>query len=196
MSLDGITVPMEHPIGYGLFISPAAAESLGLVAVPARALAQAPTGLTYEKVNSVDLSALPGDLWLEAEMGPSIGDRSWYWGAVLLAAGLVAAIAIASIGLSRTEGRQLDKTMTVLGAATTLRRRINVWFALFVVGISSMTGTLCGTLLVIGYSFALPSPPALPYAALAIIGLGVPLFAALIAALLPVASHASHQERR
>ena len=86
--------------------------------------------------------------------------------------------------------------MTVLGASTPLRRRINIWFALFVVDISSMTGTLCGTLLLIGYSFTPSSPPALPYTKLAIIGLGVPLFVALIAALLPVASYPGQQERR
>ena len=194
--LDGIAVPMEHQIGYGLFLSPAAAESMGLAAVPVRALAQAPSGLTYEKVGSVDLSVFPGDLWLEAEMGPSTGDRSWYRGAVLLAAGLVGAIAITSIGLSRIEGRRLERTMTVLGAARTLRRGINGWYALFIVGIGSLAGTLCGTLVVFGYSFALPSPPALPYAELAIIGLGVPLFIALIAALLPVPSPANHRGSR
>lgn len=86
--------------------------------------------------------------------------------------------------------------MTVLGASITLRRRINIWFPLFVVGISFMTGTLCGTLLVIGYSFTLSSPPSVPYTELAIIGLGVPLFVALVAGLLPVASYPGQQERR
>jgi hypothetical protein len=194
--LAGTTVPMDHPLGYGIFISPAAAESAGLAAVPARALAQAPPGLTYEEINSVDLSGFPGDLWLEAEMGPSTGDRAWYWGAVLLAAGLIAAIAIASIGLSRAEGRQIDRTLAVLGATRTLRRRINGWYSLFVVGIGSVTGTLCGAFVVVGYSFALSSRADLPYTELAIIGLGVPLFTALITALLPGALPANQPKPR
>ena len=46
----------------------------------------------------------------------------------------------------------------MLGATRTLRRRINGWYSLFVVGIGSVIGTLCGALVVVGYPFALPSP--------------------------------------
>jgi hypothetical protein len=186
--LKGFVPPLEHPVGYGLFLSPAAAALAQLAPVPARVLAQAPPGLSYETLNAIDLGAVSDDVFLEAEMGPSIGDRSWFWGTVMLAAGLVLAIAIAAIGLSRSEGRQIDRTIAVLGGASGLRRRINGWYALFVVGTSSVIGTLCGVLLILATSFAMSSPPAIPVRELAIIALGVPLVVAIAARFLPVRS--------
>ena len=186
--LDGITVPMDHQVGYGLFLSPSAADVAGLVPLPARVLAQAPPGLSYTTVYATDLRVFSEYLFLELETGPSTGDRAWFWGAVMLATGLVLAIAIAAIGLSRSEGRQIDRTLAVLGAADGLRRRINGWYALFVVGTSCLIGTFCGVLLVLAFSVAMFSPPVIPVLALAIIGLGVPLVVALAARILPVRS--------
>ena len=191
VTLDAVTVSQEHPIDFGVFLSTEAAETAGLDLVPGRILAQSPRWLDDAKTQSAGaaLTGLDPRLGIINELGPERPDHTWSWGATGIAAGIMLVLAISAIGLSRFEGSRTDATLHALGSAPGIRRRINAWYALLVVGLSAVVGTATGALSIFGSAFALgASAPQLPLGQLAVMAVITPLVVAAIAWLLPVGS--------
>jgi hypothetical protein len=189
LTLDGVTLAQEHPIDFGIFLGTEAAQSAGLQLVPARILAQSPRWLDHAKTVSAGeaLMELRPGLGLVTELGPERPDRTWSWGATGIAGGITLVLAISAIGLSRFEGSRTDATLHALGASPGIRRRINAWYALVVVGLSAVVGTAGGALSIFGTAFAIgASAPQLPLVQLAVMAVITPLLVAAIAWLLPV----------
>ena len=191
VTLDAVTVAQEHPIDVGVFLSTAAATKAGLDLVPARILAESPRWLDNAKTMAASeaLAELDPRLAVTNELGPERPDRAWSWGATGIAAGIMLVVAMSAIGLSRFEGSGTDATLHALGAARGIRRRINGWYALIVVGLAALVGTVAGSLSIFGSAFALgTSAPQLPLGQLAVMAVIVPLAVAVVAWLLPVGS--------
>jgi hypothetical protein len=189
--MDADWVAQEHPVQFGIFLSPAAAAEAGLDTVPARILAQSTRWVSYAdaEATSAALATIHPDMSVWAEHGPERPDRTWSWGATGIAAGIMLVLAVSAIGLSRFEGARTDATLRALGASSGIRRRINGWYALFVIGVGALSGTAAGALSIFGTASALRvSAPQLPLAQLGVMAIFVPLLAAGIAWLLPVGS--------
>ena len=192
-TLQGTLIPLEHALDYGLFVSDATAEQLGLVAEPSRLIASTDRLLSTDEFTALDsaimaaTSTSPDDtgmLYPRVEVGPNRLDAVWPIGAIVLGFGASLAIAVAAVGLVRFEGRRSTRTLRALGAVADIGSRVSAWYALIVIGYASVIGTgvailLTATLWRQGVNPFWPGP----LLELGVLGLGVPLLAALIALL-------------
>ena len=194
-------VPLEHRLGYGVFLSDAHAAELGLTVQPSLVLGQLAGTPTQQEQNAASEAIMTAaqsvtgtsDPWLttEFELGPSQPDYAWSWGALLLALGVTLAISITAVGLARVEGRETDRTLDALGAAPGIRRRMSGWYALIVVGYATVSGTLIGILPAYLGMFAwvgTGSPLVIPLFELGLLAVAVPLVVAAVAWLTPARS--------
>lgn len=191
-TIAGHLVPLDHALDYGVFLSRTAAADLGLDAQPSRLLGALPQPLTGDArtavVEAVTDAVVPTtgnrDLWLNVmvESGPSKPAAAWIVGALLVAIGVGLAVSLVAVGLARIEGRVTDRTMAALGADPGIRRRISGWYALIVVGLPAVIGTVLAvvstTLTTAGLG---PVAAGLPWLELVLLAIGVPVLASLIA---------------
>ena len=192
-SLPATLIPLEHTIDYGVFLSTATAEQLGLVVEPSRLIASPDRMPTDDDFGALDAAIVEatsqspddvGTLFPQVEFGPNRVDTAWPIGAILLAFGSALAIAITAVGLVRFEGRGSTRTLRALGAVTDIGSRVSGWYALIVIGYASVIGTGVAILLTVSLWRQGVNPfwPG-PLLELGVLGLGVPLLAALVARL-------------
>lgn len=199
-TVNGHLVPLDHRLDYGIVVTAETAAELSLVAQPSRVLAALTGTPTRDEQDAIyaAIDAAGRELtgreafWLAptVEAGPSEFDYAWIAGALLLGGGISLAVALVAVGLARVEGRGTDRTLATLGAEPGIRRRISAWYAIIVVGLASVSGTLLGATTASASMLGLGTtggPPlaGLPLLELAALGLGVPLLAAAVARLVP-----------
>lgn len=196
-TLPGVLVPLDHWLHYGIFVSEDTADRLNLVTMPARLLGTVPDAIDAEARNAAIeeiANAADSELWLDAyiEIGPGQPELSWTVGALLLAGGILLAVALVAVGLARVEGRATQRTLTVLGAEPSIRRRTSGWYALIVVGYPALCGTafalVTGVISSIRFGGSLAAVPVLELVLLAVV---VPLLAAGAAWVTPSAALSS-----
>ena len=121
-SMDAVVELPEHPINFGVFISKATADRLGLHyrnSVVLASTTEFPDTAQRDAMNQA-IQALPdntaGNIYADLEAGPSEFATVSMWGLVGLAALIAIASAAVAIGLARFDGRQDDATLAALGA--------------------------------------------------------------------------------
>ena len=190
VTLPASVVPLEHALTYGMFLSTDAAAAAGLVADPTIVLAQfdSPPTAEQEAAASFD-SALGSEAFGQSvpipwiERGPTSPDYAWVIGGLAIGILATLAIAIAAVGLARVDGRSSARTLLALGARPGIASRVSGWYALFVIGYGSVIGAGAAALLTLSFWPAGTGVGPLPEFAL--LGLAVPLLAALVARLWP-----------
>ncbi len=133
---------------FGIIVSPAAAERLGIAVAPSTVLAlfdEVQADGVYDKITADAENSALGDanLSMWVERGPQPADP-WLWliaGATIV---LVVGAGAVCLGLARFERRPDDATLTAIGGSRSVRRRINAWQALIIVGIGAVVGTVAG----------------------------------------------------
>ncbi len=175
-------------LSYQLLISPATAETLGIVAVPTQLIAaydQLPGQDVLDRMqaNADVIGGTASGMSVWAERGPAAVDP-WLWLTVAAATILVIGASAVCLGLARFERRPDDATLSAIGGRRALRRRVNAWQALVIVGIGSVSGAAVGTLpmygIVMGTSDDLHAADT-PWPWLAGVALALPIAIAAVA---------------
>ena len=164
-SLAAVVELPEHPISFGVFVSPATANRLGLVYTPMTLLASTvePPNVAQRDALEAAMLGLPGNangnIHAELELGPPQYASDWSWGLLALAALISLASAAVAIGLARFDGRQDDATLSSLGAGQRVRRAFAFWQALIICGVGAVLGAAIGLV----PAFALSANPSWPF---------------------------------
>jgi hypothetical protein len=184
--LSAVVDAPTHLDAFGIMISAATAERLGIPVVPKLVIADAPNATTaqrdavngYLQSQSVSGQA-PGYFFVETGPDHFAGPFLWL---ILAAAGLITLGASAvALALARADGRQDEYTLAAVGTPPRTLRGIAFWQAIGLAGIGSLTGVVVA--LVPAYALSLygvPFDP--PWLQLACVGIGLPLLIALITA--------------
>jgi len=185
---------LQHPQGQvQIVIAPTTADTLGMQREPQLVYAMYAQDPGNDVVDALVESAsnmrLPGDgvISVSVERGPApISPFMWVLsgiaGALVLGAGAIC------LGLARFERRPDDATLAAVGATRRLRRRVNGWQAIIVVGIGTIVGTLAGLICAWGYTQTSNGSLLFgdtPWAWLAAVALGLPLVMAAASWLIP-----------
>jgi hypothetical protein len=171
---------------FGIMISPAAAERLGIPVLPKVVLAHAPMATTSQQdsVNGYLQSQTvkgqsPGYFYVENGPAHFAGPFVWL---ILAVAGLITLGASAvALALARADGRQDEYTLAAVGTPPRTLRGIAFWQAIGLAGIGSLIGVVVALVPAYALSFSgLPFDP--PWLQLACVGIGLPLLIALVTA--------------
>jgi hypothetical protein len=160
--LDAVIDEPQHPISFGLFITKATADRIGLDYQDMIILGSLKTQPSTAQADALSaaISALPGNApsaWIET--GPPRFAAPWAWGLVGLAALIAIASAAVAIGLARFDGRQDDSILASLGANRLVRRGFAFWQALVITGVGAVFGAALGVL----PALALSANPGIPF---------------------------------
>jgi hypothetical protein len=145
-SLDAVVDAPEHPGAFGIVISSATAERIGLDVQPRVVLAPLESPPTQEQQDRFRglLAGHPVDGqdagYLQLEQGPAhfAGDAAWI---VLGVAGLLTlAASVIALGLARIDARRDELTLGAVGAPPRTLRGIAFWQALVLAGLGSLIG--------------------------------------------------------
>lgn len=186
-------VALDHRQSFEVMISPQTAANLGITIIPQVLLNvfdEPPSEATLDRLNAdASTSALLVDgssLFVMHERGPDPMEP-WLWLVVGVAIVLVIGASAVCLGLSRFERRPDDATLAAVGGGPALRRRVNAWQALIIVGIGSVTGTVAGVIPMWGLTAVYPSIAShdLPWLALGVLALGLPLLVTAAAWIIP-----------
>jgi putative ABC transport system permease protein len=148
-TLDAIVELPEHPGYFGVFITRATADRLGLDYRDTAILASTTIMPDTQQQDALQqaIANLPGNkgaIYANVELGPPDYGTVWAWGLLGLA-GLIAITSSAvAIGLARFDGRQDDATLSALGAGRVVRRSFAFWQAVIIAGIGSVLGAATG----------------------------------------------------
>lgn len=200
-TLPGVLVPLDHWLHYGIFVSEDAADRLGLVTMPARLLGTVPDTIDAEaRTAAIEeiANAADSELWLDAyiEIGPGQPELSWTIGALMLAGGILLAVALVAVGLAAVDGRTTQRTLAALGADPSIRRRMSAWYALIVVGYPALCGTVFALVAgLISFSSLGSAPAGIPLLELGLLAVGVPLLAAGAAWVVSARPRANRRQR-
>jgi ABC-type lipoprotein release transport system permease subunit len=151
----------EHPIRFGLFITKATADRIGLAYQDMTILASLNSQPNTAQADALTaaLSALPGDTpSARIETGPP-SFAPWVWAVVGLTSLIAIASAAVAIGLARFDGRQDDSILASLGANRLVRRGFAFWQALVITGVGAVFGAALGVL----PALALSANPGIPF---------------------------------
>lgn len=138
--------------------------------------------------------ALPTSVWLYVERGYTSPSRAVIWTMTAVLGLIVLVATLIGTALTQTESRTDQATLAAVGAGRGLRRRIAGWQAASIALVGGLTGLALG--LIPGIAVAKPltsssmgpsGEPAgpflvIPWPSIALVVLGVPLLAALMAA--------------
>lgn len=170
---------------YGVFLSPAAADQLGIdhrpMAVYA-ALDRRPTDTeVFEAYRAAPLAMGATNVELYIENGPTTTDPLVVW-ALLGAAGIITlAAALAALGLARIEARADDATLAAIGAGRGMRRRIAFVQAVVLIGTGGMLGTAASLTPLAAIALGTPGFGfAPPWEQLAVLAVGLPLVVGMV----------------
>jgi putative ABC transport system permease protein len=160
--LDAIVDEPQHPIPFGLFITDATADRIGLDYQDTIILGSLKTRPSTAQTDALaaTLSSLPGEApsaWIES--GPPRFAAPWVWGVVGLTSLIAIAAAAVAIGLARFDGRQDDSILASLGANRLVRRAFAFWQALVITGVGAVFGAALGVL----PALALSANPDIPF---------------------------------
>lgn len=175
----------EHPLDFGVIISPATADRLGLeyedmsvVAVPEAP----PTDAQMDALNG-SLWALTGQvnsMWASVERGPTAMAGLFAWAILGLSAVIALGAAAVAIGLARADGKRDSATLWSVGGGTLLRRGVGFWQALIVTGVGAVLGAGLGLVPPVAFAATADNLDfAAPWLPLAVTALGMPLAVAL-----------------
>lgn len=141
-------VETDRQTSFGVLLSPAAAERAGIALAVTTVIAvfdEPQAEGVYDRIvaDAEDAALRDGGVNAWIERGPQPPDP-WLW----LIAGATVVLVIGAgavcLGLARFERRPDDATLTAIGGSRGLRRRINAWQAVIIVGIGSVAGTIAG----------------------------------------------------
>lgn len=166
-TMDAVVDEPKHPIFFGVFVSEATADRLGLEyqdAIVLARVAEVPDTAEQDALHEV-IATLPenGDrhIYAALETGPPEFGGIWMWGLVALAGLIAIASSAVAIGLARFDGRQDDATLAALGARRLVRKDFAFWQGIIIAGI----GTLLGAGMGMVPALALGANPDIPFAA-------------------------------
>lgn len=152
-SLAAVVDRPAHPIYFGIFISPATADHLGLEYHDSTLVASTKTMPTTQQQDALyqAIAALPdnsnlygANIYADLETGPPNPGAPLVWGLLGLAGLIALASSAIAIGLARFDGRQDDATLSALGAGRVVRRSFAFWQAIIIAGIGSVLGAATG----------------------------------------------------
>jgi putative ABC transport system permease protein len=160
-----VDVPLRMAVP-GYILSPAAAEALGVEAVPQGVLLRGPGPVTEEDLRRVELAALDAapsvPAYVVREDGPCCGDEALVTGVLLGASALVALLVVGLvIALGREELRPHLATLAAVGAAPRTRRRLGATQAGLVAGLAAALAVPTGLLPAVALLRARPAQPGL-----------------------------------
>jgi hypothetical protein len=160
--LDAVVDEPQHPIPFGLFVTKATADRIGLKYQNMIILGSLKTQPSTAQTDALEatLRALPDNApsaWIET--GPARFAAPWAWGLVGLAALIAIAAAAVAIGLARFDGRQDDSILASLGANRLVRRGFAFWQALVITAVGAVFGAALGVL----PALALSANPDIPF---------------------------------
>lgn len=174
-------------LAWPVILSPAAAAKVGIEVFTTTwvGLFRSPVPVAAQdrmRADAETASSMDGTYSVSVEKGP---DSPLPWLLLVLAAVSVIVLAAAgiSLGLARIERRDDDATLAAVGATRRQRRAVSAWQALVIVGVGCLIGVGIG---VIGAWTLTQSMPGyfllqdLPFAWLAVLGIGLPLGIALV----------------
>jgi putative ABC transport system permease protein len=168
-------------------ISPAGARSAGLHVRPATLLFRfesVPDGRTVDAITG-NLQGRGIETWLSVERGYQ-QSAGWFLLALLLGSGIVTlgAAGIAT-GLAQADARADHATLAAVGAAPGVRRRLAAWHASSIAMMGALLGTLAGFVPAVAFVRSqIGMHVVVDWGSLAVLIVGAPLVAALLAALL------------
>lgn len=188
--LRSATVPAvvdqpAHPYFFGLFLSPAAATSIGLAYAPSAVFDQlkaAPTEAQQDALRLALSDVGDGNLNAQVETGPSYFAQFWGWLLVLFTALIALVSATIAITLARADGKRDNTVLGAVGASPGVRRAFGFWQAIILTGIGSVVGVILGLVPAFALSIRaghaaaaqiLPFDP--PWPQLVITAVGIPL---------------------
>ncbi len=157
----------EHPIFFGVFVSAATADKLGLEYRDSVALARVAEMPSTSQLDGLKqaVETLPENshrqIYAELEAGPPEFASPWMWGLVGLAGLIAIASSAVAIGLARFDGRQDDATLSALGARRLVRKNFAFWQGIIIAGVGTVLGTSMGLVA----ALALAANPEIPFAA-------------------------------
>ncbi|WP_353112054.1 FtsX-like permease family protein [Microbacterium sp.] len=182
-----VDIRQGNGTAWPVILSPTAAEEAGIEAFTTTwvGIFRTPVAVSAQdrmRADAETASRGDGIYSVFVEKGP---DSTLPWLILVLAGVSVIVLAAAGItlGLARIERRDDDATLAAVGATRRLRRAVSAWQALIVVGVGCLIGVGIG---VIGIWTATQSMPGyflmqdLPFAWLALLGVGLPLGVALV----------------
>jgi FtsX-like permease family len=152
-SLAAVVDLPAHPVYFGIFISPATADRLGLNYHDSTLVASTKTMPTTQQEDALRQAfyALPDNSSQDGaninptlETGPPALGTAVVWGLLGLAGLIALASSAIAIGLARFDGRQDDATLSALGAGRVVRRSFAFWQAIIIAGIGSVLGAATG----------------------------------------------------
>ncbi len=158
-SLSAVIDEPSHAINFGVFISPATADQLGLPFEPSIVLASTTTPPSNDKLDAVrqqlaTLTGVPDGVNFGVETGPQETAGLLSWALLGLSSLIAIAAAAVAIGLARFDGRQDDATLSSIGSSPLVRRNFAFWQALLLAGIGAVLGGAVG--LIPAIAFTLP----------------------------------------
>jgi putative ABC transport system permease protein len=148
-TLDAIVELPEHPGYFGVFVTKATADRLGLDYRDTAILASTTTIPDTRQLDALQqaITNLPGNegaIYANVETGPPDYGTVWAWGLLGLAGLIAIASSAVAIGLARFDGRQDDATLSALGAGRLVRKSSAFWQAVIIAGIGSILGAATG----------------------------------------------------
>lgn len=185
-TLDAVVEQSEHPLYFGVLITRATADRLGLDyrdSVIIASTKAVPTTQEQDALNQA-ISVLPGNsdpngmaVYAQVETGPPDYAGPLMWGLLGLAGLIALASSAIAIGLARFDGLQGDATLSALGAGRVVRKRFAFWQAIIIAGIGSVLGAATGLVPAWALSaIGLPFEP--PWLLIGIAVVGLPLLIA------------------
>jgi hypothetical protein len=156
-----VTIPAHYlypgfTVSFGIMISPATADELGLDYGPSRVLASLPEPPTDQQQQALwaGLPLISGSSDYRYEAGPTRSGDSFGWAALGLTALISFAAASVAIGLARADGRRDEEVLDAIGAPRRLRRGVAFWQAIVIAGIGGLLGASVGLLPVLALHLA------------------------------------------
>jgi len=175
-----------------VLLSPETAESLGIPIEPSHLMLlfdELQPDATYDAIvlDAENAAVADAYIWPLIERGPQAAEP-WLW--LISAATIVLVIGAGAVclGLARFERRPDDATLTAIGGSRSVRRRINGWQAVIIVGIGSFVGTIAGQLPMWGIAHTSSQMrywADAPWLWLAVLAVGLPLLVMGVSWLVP-----------
>ena len=189
VALDAV-VDSPNPLnGFGVMISPATAERLGIPVVPHVVLATdvSATASQQDALNAYLQSHATASVqagYVVVETGPTKYAGVFAW-LILAVAGLITlGASVIALGLARIDGRRDEFIVGAVGAPPSTMRGIVFWQSLVLAGLGSLIGAAFALVPSYALSLSLPTPAfAPPWLPLAATAIGVPLLIAVMTAI-------------
>lgn len=148
----------EHPEQFGLFVTPATANRLGMPIVASSvvsALPEAPTTAALDRARE-DLQVLHQDLGIYVEQGPTQYAARYLWAVVALTTLIAIAAAAIALALARADARRDAQVLVSIGASPGVQRSYGFWQGIIIAGVGAVIGVLLG--LVPAFALGLRGP--------------------------------------